>query len=279
VGAVLHTIIKKGRFMSAPEGVPYQRVSTQDPTEDPILSPETSIRKGSLENGYVLCLLDQVADFIPGVSFISNLINALIKAFFLDSKEGEVIEESQYLHRLKYKPYTHCLLLAIPGVNFFIVAFDAIKTHQGNTLLEGHKKTMEKWSNNNFEDLDAALRWGNPEAAYLYGVIYHKQGNFKEAFSCFKQAADQGHREAALELGRLYTDPTSGLFSKKECKSQKNLKQALKYLERSMCTDESVRNKKSNIKINLDPNYLHDDEDENENELEPTTNDNNGKRP
>jgi TPR repeat protein len=54
-----------------------------------------------------------------------------------------------------------------------------------------------------FKVLDEAAN-GNPDAQYVLGIIYYKNGDFKEAFEWFSSAALNNHAASQLNVGCMY---------------------------------------------------------------------------
>ncbi|MBS4168300.1 hypothetical protein [Parachlamydia sp. AcF125] len=67
---------------------------------------------------------DQVSDYIPGISTVTNLVDLFQKFVVLPSKQKANISKSHYYTYLQQKSFSRCLVLLIPVIGNIIIAVD-----------------------------------------------------------------------------------------------------------------------------------------------------------
>ena len=74
-----------------------------------------------MEIGKTLRLADDVCDYVPVVSTVSNLVDLFQKTVVLPSTPKEIIWESHYYTHLDQKSFSRCVVLLIPVIGNILV--------------------------------------------------------------------------------------------------------------------------------------------------------------
>lgn len=153
-----------------------------------------------------LVAIDQLADFIPVISTLTNLVDLSQKIIMDIGKMISNQEPKNYYHKnIDEKSYWQCMCGLIPVVGNAIIGSIKIYDRQASVkevnlgdeyLASGDKESA-------VEHFLIAAKKGNVLALYKLGTC---QDNDECASEYFTMAAEKGNTDALIELGNIYLD-------------------------------------------------------------------------
>src|SRR3990167_5869143 len=79
----------------------------------------------SIMNSQTLVRMDQICDYLPICSTITNATAVFLKYVYLPHASAEKIQKNHYYEYLQKKDFSRCVVLLIPGIgNIFIFLKD-----------------------------------------------------------------------------------------------------------------------------------------------------------
>jgi len=83
-----------------------------------------------------LIIADDICDWAPAFSTVSNIIDIFQKCIVLPWLSHETIRENYYLSHIYEKSYVRCLVLLIPIINLSALFYDACQLWQNNKYVK-----------------------------------------------------------------------------------------------------------------------------------------------
>lgn len=183
-------------------------------------------------NHIFLSKLDQVSDYLPVISSVTNFIDIFQKCVIQRFLSEAFLQKSHYYRHLRDKSILRCVILLIPVIgNIVILLYDFINYRRGVHFLNlGLKLKGGSFSEKQeaVKHFKVAVEKGNP-IAMSHLAFMHSNGegvpkNYVEAFKLYFRLLDTDAYEVESKLG-LFFDNGLGV--------DRNYGEALKWYGRS----------------------------------------------
>lgn len=154
--------------------------------------------------------LDQIADYVPGLSTLTNTVALIQQRIWKEKSEDHpAIKKDRYYTHITDKAKWRCVVLLLPFIGNFIVAvYDIVNKVRANKL---QPKISEpdlvlprpNLSESVMEIYEKANQ-GGVNSIYKLGLAFKERNLTEDAMACYQAAAEKDCIEAMIALGRTY---------------------------------------------------------------------------